>query len=230
MKDLIILTPKLDGDYSDSIVQTVEPFKLTKKHFVTVPIQFTATVVVDNTFELKIGPCSELNLFKYVKKTGGYKGAGDASIQLYFVLNKSFDAVKWGFGDIPVNNKRIQDAYHIGARGTCSFSIESYKNLILSFNMMKNITSDMIRDRIINIIKTVGIGILSTYFTNSEISHFEINSLNSEIREKMLEALKKEKAIVELGIKIKALTLEPIFVREDDEERIGARINNKEAE
>lgn len=226
-KERICIKPEMGEDYVDSIIQVVNPFTLEKGTFLTVPIQYEATIIVNNGTEAKIMPCDKLDLVHHVKKVIGVKKPVGCSVQLFFVLTKTFSNIAFGFGNIKVNNGRLQDAYHIGANGVFSYKIENLKKLVYSFNMTKNVTSSMIHDKLNKIITSVGTDIISKYFANTEISIFEINASNSEIRQKMVDALAQEKMISDSGLKITSLTLEPIFVREEDEKVMDNRINKK---
>lgn len=226
-KERICIKPEMGEGYVDSIVQVVSPFNLEKGMLLTVPVQFEATLIVNNGVEAKVESCDKLDLYHYIKKVYGLKKPAGCSVQLFFVLTKSFSDIGFGFGDIKVNNERLKEAYRIGANGVFSFEIENLKKLVYSFNMTKNVTSKMIHDKLNKIITSVGTDIISKYFANTETSIFEINASNSEIRQKMIDTLSTEKMISDLGIKISSLTLEPIYIREEDEKAIFDGKNKK---
>ena len=217
MKDFILQPTIAD---SDVIVQFTEKFELTKATYITVPNHYTAIVIDNEKVSFRIEPCVKKCIFKeYGKEYLGHE------MKIAFILNKAIAETQWGFGNIQVNNARLKEAYRVGTNGKYQIEIVDYSKLINSFSWEDNITMDLIREKMISVIKTVGIPIVSEKFANTEVSVFEINSHVSEMRDKLYSELKEESSFVNMGVKITKLTLNGIHVNDEDLEMIRNRIN-----
>lgn len=202
------------------IIQFSAPTIVNKKTKVTVPNQYKALAYIDEKMLFRIDPCSEKVIYiHYGKEYIGKK------LQLAFVLTKEVPQLAWGFGNIPVNNERLKEAYRVGANGKYKVELIDAVRLIQAYELKDSVTPDKIREKTISIIKTVGIPILSSCFANTNVSVFEINSLLGEIREKMLDSLQKESVINKLGIRVTSLIIDGIHVNEEDLQIIRNRIN-----
>ncbi len=206
---------------SKDFVQFSDEFEISKNHYISVAPNCIAVAYNAGKPIFRTNACDEKNLVStYGKECLNQK------IQFAFVKMNSVIDMPWGFGNIQVNNERLQEAYRVGANGHYSIKIDDYVKLVSSFSMSQNIDCDKIREKTISVIKTIGIPILSSYFANSGVSVFEISSLVSEIREKMLKELLEEKVFERYGLKLVELTVDGIHVNEDDLELIRERIND----
>ena len=88
------------------------------------------------------------------------------------------------------------------------------------------ISLELIREKTISTMKTVGVPIVAEYFSNTSVSVFEMSSLISDFREKFMTALQNEKIFADMGIRISDLTVDGFHVNEDDLKVIRDRINS----
>lgn len=203
------------------LIQLTDVVSITKKTTVTVPNVYKAIAFVDQKPTFRIEPCVKKKIVEVYGKE--YIGK---QLQIAFVLPKTIAQSAWGFGNIQVNNQRLKEAYRIGANGKFSVEIVDYAKTILAFPSVKSITMDQIREKAISTIKTVGTPILGTYFANTDISVFEIASLQADFREKFHEALVKEPLFEKMGLKVGIFTVDGFHVDEDDLELIRNRLNS----
>jgi len=83
-----------------------------------------------------------------------------------------------------------------------------------------------VRERLLPTIKSVGIPIVSSLFVDSNVSVFEVNAMIGDIRENMSKAFITENALENLGIQVDSVTINEVYVNEEDLELIRNRINN----
>ena len=207
---------------SDStIVQYTDSFILDKSMKITVPNQYVAIVFDDEKISFRVEPCVGKVIYKeYGKNFLGH------TMKIAFVHNTAIPEMLWGFGNIQVNNDRLKEAYRIGANGTFQVKITDFIKLISSFTDKGIIVVDDVKDRVITLIKMIGIEVLSSYFANTDVSVFEISSLVSEMRDRIVEKIVKETKLLNMGIAISALTVTGIYVPKEDLELIRSRIND----
>lgn len=148
------------------------------------------------------------------------------TIRVAYILNKALPQMLWGVGNINVNNERLKEAYRIGANGRYMVEIIDYVKLIAAFASVKQITDIMIREKTISIVKSVALPVIGEFFAHTNVSVFEISSLLDKVRERMLEALKKEKMFGMLGLSLSELTVEGLHVNENDLQSIRQRLNS----
>ena len=89
----------------------------------------------------------------------------------------------------------------------------------------ENVTTDLIREKTISIIKNVGTAVVAKHFTNSSTSIFEISAHLIEIRKEIIDALSGETAFDDLGLKLHDLTVDGIHIPDEDLELIRSRLN-----
>lgn len=212
------IEPKVVNE--DVLIQISEPTELSKKTKVTVPTHYNAYAFVDQKLLFRIDPCVNKELAKSCDKE--YIGK---QLKIAFVAKKVMAQSPWGFGNIQVNNERLQEAYRIGANGKFSIEIVDHVKLVQSFPNSTEITIDQIREKTISTLKTIGTPILGEYFSNTATSVFEMSSLISDFRDNFMEALQAERIFTDMGIKIATLTVDGFHANEDDLELIRNRIN-----
>lgn len=219
MKQQVKITPKVLNQENDVIVQYSDGYIINKDTVLEVPNQYVAIAYVDGKMKFRQGP-GEYPIYKI------NKDFLKSELKVAFIKKQAIPSLIWGFGNINVNNERLKEAYRVGANGQLQFKIVGVNDLLNSFSFAKDITSEMIKENVIPVIKNIGADVLAKYFANTSISVFEINSKLEEIREKLLDALVTDNAFKGLGLEIINLTLNPIHVPEEDLEIIRNRINN----
>lgn len=202
------------------LIQISAPEPITKKTKITVPTQYRAIAFIDQKPQFRIDPCIE----KEFVKTYGKEYIGK-QLSVAFIMVHSFAQSQWGFGNIPVNNARLKEAYRIGANGKFGIDVVDYAKAIQAFPNHNIITIDEIREKSISTLKTVGTPILGEYFSNTSTSVFEMNALLSDFRNKFTDALEDEKLFINMGIKVVNLTVDSFHVNEEDLDLIRSRIN-----
>ena len=193
---------------------------VSKDNTITVPRNYVGLLYVDGKPKSKITECSNENL---VKKFGS--GLKKEDIQIAFYSEKQIFPVRWGIGGIQVNNDRITDAYSVGVNGIVTCSIKDPVSLINYFSKDTDITTDDIWKKVLPIIVNNGVPVLSDYFASKQVSIFEINAELANIRAKMVELIQGEKIFNDMGLKVEDVTLNSIYVPEEDITRIKERIN-----
>lgn len=221
MKKETLLYPALSTN--EILVQFTGEVLLNKNLLITVPSDYVAFAFINQKLSARIEACSNTNLIKCLGKE-----YNKSLIKVAFVKTSDFSAIPWGFGDIDVKNAKLDEAYRVGANGKFVIKIDDVSRLINSFGSDENITLESVSLKIKPIITSIGKPLLSKYFSNTLISVFEINSLVDDLREKMLEAIKKEPMCTELGLQVFDLTINGIHVNEDDMELIRSKINKKD--
>ena len=207
--------------HDDVIIQISESEEITKKTKITVPTQYKAIAFIDNRPAFRIDPCIEKDFVKSYGKE--YLGA---QLKIAFISSRTLAQSAWGFGNIQVNNERLKEAYRIGANGKFSVEITDYVKTIQVFPRESLISLELIREKTISTMKTVGVPIVAEYFSNTSVSVFEMSSLISDFREKFMTALQNEKIFADMGIRISDLTVDGFHVNEDDLKVIRDRINS----
>ncbi|HHT83154.1 MAG: hypothetical protein ACOYEC_01760 [Christensenellales bacterium] len=219
MKENVI---SLSQDISNNaVVYFSEPVVVTKKTLISVPGGYKAYGYIDEKLSVRIEPCINMNIYKEYGKSMLGK-----TIRVAYILNKALPQMLWGVGNINVNNERLKEAYRIGANGRYMVEIIDYVKLIAAFASVKQITDIMIREKTISIVKSVALPVIGEFFAHTNVSVFEISSLLDKVRERMLEALKKEKMFGMLGLSLSELTVEGLHVNENDLQSIRQRLNS----
>ena len=205
---------------SDVLIQLSEPAKITRKTRVSIPIQYKAIALVDQKPLFRIEPCVD----KLFVKAYGKEYIGK-QLRIAFIATRTLTQSPWGFGNIQVKNERLRETYRIGANGRFSVEIADYAKMLWSFPNAKNITIAQVREKTISTIKTVGTPILGEYFSKTETSIFEMNSMLGDFRNKLMTALQNERVFYDMGIRVSSLTVDGFHVNEEDLELIRNRIN-----
>lgn len=218
MKNDVLVTISVNDEY---VVQFSDKYELTKNLLLTVPKGYIAIAYVDGKPLFKSNQCVKEIVYKKCGKEYLSK-----EIQFAFYSPHIFPQILFGFGPINVNNERLKEAYRVGINGQMEITFQDYIKLIHYFSFVDSITVEAVRQRILPVIKTVGIPILSSCFANTKVSVFEIDSMLGEIRERMTEAFVKEKALEKMGIEVESVTINQIHVNEEDLEMVRNRINN----
>ncbi len=193
---------------------------VTRDATITVPRNYVGLIYVGGKPKSKMSECANENL---VKKFGGELKKED--LQVAFYSEKANFEIKWGIGGIQVNNDRLQDAYSVGVNGIVTCSIKDPVGLINYFQKDTSITVHDVWAKILPIITNNGVPLLSEYFSGKSVSIFEINSELANIRAKMVELIKGEKIFTDMGLEVEDVTLNSIYVPEEDINRIKERIN-----
>lgn len=201
------------------LVQFSAEISVDKHVSVKAPKGYQAVVIVDEKAIARVAPCTEKKIIEYGKQWLNKKA------RVAFVRGQVSSDMAWGFGNIRVNNERLQEAYTVGANGKYSVEITEVGKLLNGFSGEENVTTDIIREKTIATVKNIGTSVLAKYFANTDTSIFEISAHTTEIRKEMIAALKDETAFNTLGIKLNDLTVEGIHIPEEDLTLIKNRIN-----
>lgn len=202
------------------IVQYTENFTLDKSMKITVPNQYIAVVFDNEKISFRVEPCVGKVIFKeYGKNFLGH------TMKISFIHVTAIPEMPWGFGNIQVHNERLKEAYRVGANGMFQIKITDFTKLMGAFSGDGEITVDDIKEKVLSLIKTIGVELVGACFANTDVSVFEISSLVGKIRENLFEKLSKESKLADMGIKIANLTVAGIHVNEEDLELIRDRIN-----
>ena len=215
MKELIVKPRDL---YNEVIVQYSDSHIVDKHIFVEVPKQYEMIAYIDGQIKYR----ENEGTHQVIKKNKDFK---NKEFKAAFIQKKALPDIIWGFGNINVNNERLKECYRIGANGTLQFEIEDRQKIADSFPWGNDITVEMIKEKIMPSIKNVGADLLSTYFANTSVSVFEINSKLDEIRVQLVQSFTNDPIIKDMGLKIKSLTVNPIHVNDEDLDVIRNRIN-----
>lgn len=202
------------------IVQYTENFTLDKSMKIAVPNQYIAIVFDNEKISFRVEPCVGKVIFKeYGKNFLGH------TMKIAFIHVTAIPEMPWGFGNIQVNNERLKEAYRVGANGMFQIKITDFTKLMGAFSGDGEITVDNVKEKVLSLIKTIGVELVGACFANTDVSVFEISSLVGKIRENLFEKLSKESKLADMGIKIANLTVAGIHVNEEDLELIRDRIN-----
>lgn len=215
-----VLRPMISDE--SVIVQFTDTVIFDKSIAVTVPNGYLAFVFADEKALFRIEPCMEKKIISYGKELLGKSG------MVAFVRTKPLPPMAWGFGNIQVNNERLKEAYRIGANGKYAVELLQPAKLISYFNTDEDITVEKLREITISAVKNIGVSLLGTYFTGTNISVFEIASCMNDFRVKFLKALREEGVFADMGLIVKDLTVDGVHVPEEDIESIRSRINASE--
>ena len=218
MKDIETVT--LD-EKKDELVQFSEKYVLDKNTNLTVPRGYAAIVYVNGKAMYRTNHC----LKEKILANCGRECAGQ-EVQFAFYSPTVSPEIYYGFGPINVNNDRLREAYRIGINGQMILDVKDYSQLINHFANCGSISLEAVREQLLPVIKSVGMSIVGGCFVNNNVSVFEIDSMVGVIREKMFNALSSEPAFGKMGISVASITVNEIFVNEDDLEIIRNRINN----
>ncbi len=215
MKEIIITPQEINNDI---IIQFSDDYIVEKNLVVDVPNQYEMIGYINGKVSFRE------NDGKYII----YKINKDflkKNFKVAFIKKKALPDIIWGFGDINVNNQRLKECYRVGSNGILQFEIIDRVRLVDSFNWGKNISVDMIKFKIIPVIKNIGADVLSKYFANTDVSVFEINSKLDDIRLQLFNSLSNELIIKNMGLKVKSLVVNIIHVNDDDLDIIRNHIN-----
>lgn len=212
-----LIQPEFRDD--NTLMQISEEFVIDKKALVTVPHGYKAYAIVDEKPIIRLEPGSEQRILE------SSKSFKNKHCKIAFIYEDADYAMNWGFGNIHVNNERLKEAYRIGANGTYTIKIKDPIKVSKVFKGKAVITSADLREKSIELVKNIGTSVLGTYFANTNISVFEISGQLMEIRNKLLDALKKESAFEHMGVTLEDLVVSGIHVNEDDINLIRERIN-----
>ena len=217
MKELVY-KPMNTGD--GVIVQYTDSFILDKGMKISVPNQYIAVVFDNEKISFRVEPCVGKVIFKeYGKNFLGH------TMKIAFIHVTAIPEMPWGFGNIQVNNERLKEAYRVGANGMFQIKITDFTKLMGAFSGDGEITVDDVKEKVLSLIKTIGVELVGACFANTDVSVFEISSLVGKIREDLFEKLSKECKLADMGIKIANLTVAGVHVNEEDLELIRDRIN-----
>lgn len=211
----IVLQPMIADD--SVIVQFTANVTVDKNTLVKVPNGFQAIALINEKAAFRINAGADKKLVTYGKEYSGKQ------CRVAFVRTKPLSAMMWGFGDITVNNERLKENYRVGANGKYTVEISEIAKLINGFDVENNITTGMIREKTISILKNSGQTVLGKYFAKTDISVFEISAQTDNVRAELFNALKEEPAFLNIGVKLNNLTVEKIHVNEGDLELIRNR-------
>ena len=214
---------ELENEKEGLVVNYTDYIKTEKGLTITVPKNYKVIAFIDEKVVFRIESCIKKDI---VKSFG--KDLIGKEIKYAFILKSSVPQLSWGFGNINVNNSRLKEAYRMGANGKYVVDIVDYAKLINQFTNKKEILVDDIREKTIPILKMKGIPILSSYFANTDVSVFEINSKMDEFRTKFVETLQSEDMLFDMGLKVKYITVDGLHVNDEDLELIRNRINKEE--
>lgn len=195
-------------------------YVLDKKVSLSVPRGYVAIAYINGKPMYKSKQCVNENI---LSKCG--KEFLGQEIQFAFYSPSIHQEMKYGCKYINVNNDRLKEAYRVGINGSFLLEIKDYIKLINNFPGKNLITTEDVREIVVAIVQTVATPILASYFANTSISVFEINSMVGELRQKILDALTAESALEVLGITVNSITVREIHVPEEDLEMIRSRIN-----
>lgn len=214
----VIYKPTNTGD--GVIVQYTDSFILDKGMKISVPNQYIAVVFDNEKISFRVEPCVGKVIFKeYGKNFLGH------TMKIAFIHVTAIPEMPWGFGNIQVNNERLKEAYRVGANGAFQIKITDFTKLMSAFSGSGEITVDDAKEKVLSLIKTIGVELVGACFANTDVSVFEISSLVGKIREDLFEKLSKESKLADMGIKIANLTVAGVHVNEEDLELIRDRIN-----
>lgn len=222
MKQRIELKPIIKRD--DILIESSDRVELNKDVLASIPSEFFGILYIDEKPMVRLEACNKVSLLKYVGKEFKNK-----NIKFAFVRKTDLPYIPWGFGDINVKNERLSETYRVGANGKYLLKVKDASLVIKAFGSDRNISMELIADKTKEIIKTIGKPILSKYFSDTNVSVFEINSKIDEIREAMAIKIKAENDFAEMGLELKFLTLDSIHVNDEDMELIRNRINENVA-
>lgn len=203
------------------LVQFTAEILVDKHVSVKAPKGYQAVVIVDEKAIARVPSGAEKKIIEYGKQWLNKKA------RVAFVRSQVSSDMAWGFGNIRVNNERLQEAYTVGANGKYSVEINEAGKLLNGFSGEENITTEIIREKTIATVKNIGTAVLAKYFANTDMSIFEISAHVTEIRKEMINALKNETAFNTLGLKLHDLTVEGVHIPEEDLALIKGRINAK---
>lgn len=215
MKEMIITPQEINNDI---IIQFSDDYIVEKNLVVDVPNQYEMIGYINGkvSFRENDGRYIIYKINKdFLKK----------NFKVAFIKKKALPDIIWGFGDINVNNQRLKECYRVGSNGTLQFEIIDRVKFVDSFIWGKNISVDMIKFKIIPVIKNIGADVLSKYFANTDVSVFEINSKLEDIRIQLFNSLSNELIIKNMGLKVKSLVVNIIHVNDDDLDIIRNHIN-----
>ena len=215
----IILEPTIADE--KVLVQFTAEVSVDKHISVKAPKGYQAVVIIDEKAIARIPAGAEKKIIDYGKQWLNKKA------RIAFIRNNVSSEMSWGFGNIRVNNERLQEAYTVGANGKYSVEINEAGKLLNGFSGEENITTEIIREKTIATVKNIGTAVLAKYFANTDMSIFEISAHVTEIRKEMINALKNETAFNTLGLKLHDLTVEGVHIPEEDLALIKGRINAK---
>ena len=152
------------------IVQYTENFTLDKSMKIAVPNQYIAIVFDNEKISFRVEPCVGKVIFKeYGKNFLGH------TMKIAFIHVTAIPEMPWGFGNIQVNNERLKEAYRVGANGMFQIKITDFTKLMGAFSGDGEITVDNVKEKVLSLIKTIGVELVGACFANTDVSVFEIS-------------------------------------------------------
>lgn len=213
----LILEPTIADE--KVIVQFTGETSVDKHLFVKVPKGYQGVVIIEEKAIARIPAGEEKTITEYGKQWLNKKA------RVAFIrTNISFE-MPWGFGNISVNNERLQEAYTVGANGKYSVEITEIGKLLNEFSGEENVTTETIREKTITTVKNGGTAVLAKYFANTDISIFEISAHILEIRKEMISKISGATAFNDIGLKLHDLTVDGVHIPDEDLALIKGRIN-----
>lgn len=129
------------------LVQFTDKISVDKYAFVKAPKGYQAVVIIEEKTIARVPAGEGKRLLDYGKQWFNKKA------QVAFIRSNVSAEMSWGVGNIRVNNKRLQEAYTVGANGKYSVEISEIGKLLNGFNGEENITTEIVREKTIATIK-----------------------------------------------------------------------------
>ena len=188
---------------------------------VNIPNGYQAIVLIDEKAAFRIPSCMGKKIADYDKHYIG------KPCKIAFVRTKPLAPMMFGFGNIPIRNEKRGESYRIGANGTYTIEIADMSKLINFFETENVITVDQVREHTISAIKNVGVSVFGDLFEKAEASAFEASARINEVRDALTHALDHEPVFAEMGVHLKALSVNGIHVNEEDLEAIREKMQSE---
>ena len=218
MRNKTLILPTISDD--NIVIQFTATFSLNKDILITVPSNFIAIIYMNENAFGKIVPCSELSLLKYIGKNFVRE-----NVKIAFVRTNNFSSINWGFGDIFVKNNAINGGVRMGANGKYLLKINDPIKVIKTFGLDENINIEAITGKTKPIIVSIGKPLLNKYFSQNDISIYDINSHTNDFKKLLLDEIKKEDEFKNFGLELISLTINGIHINDEDLEGIKNKSN-----
>ena len=223
----VVLAPQYASD--EVLIEYSKEVVLTRHVLIDVPANYEALFASDEEYVAKISNCSKASLLKKVGKEFKNK-----TIKIAFFRKTNLPLIPWGFGEVKVNNPKLNVSYTVGCNGNYLLEVANPNKLIKSF-ATNTVTFTMLKEKTKPYIEPLARPALAKYFVNNELSIYEIESHLEEIRKDIIEALIKEDIFRELGVKLKTVTVNGVYIPENELkevkrqiEKLGFRNSNSE--
>lgn len=140
-------------------------------------------------------------------------------INVYISYPNEFKKILWGFGNVQIINKTLNEAFRLGCNGECCVDIFNYPTL---FKMVgkEEITMRDIQKIILPLIEKVGKDVCTKLFINNTISAKNANLLRDKIEDAFYQRIVNSKLLVDFGLSITLIQLMVVYVNNDDLEYI----------